>query len=459
MDAAYHFAKNLVNTKYERLPYEVISATKKQVLDLMGVLIGGFSMPGALEVRELVMSWGGSNESTVIGTSQKIPAANAAQANTTMAHALDYDDVHETAIIHPGVVIVPTCIAVAEQTGNIDGKELIADISAGVDMMCRLALATTPGTRPLVTGWHLTTLFGFIGSAGIAAKMLGLDEMGIVNAIGIAYHQCSGNGQCVIDGALTKRMGPGFAVRGGITSALLAQKGVTGAKDSLEGDMGLYNIYHRGHYDPEALTKELGTVFEGKNVAIKPYPCCRGIHPAIDSSLELVNNNKLNSEDIKKIDLFVSDGHYHLLCEPEEVKLKPRNPVDAQFSIPWGVATAISQREVGLKDFTEAAVKNRDILLLTDKMSIQIDPTLNRSDKIEPTRIEIETNTGNIYSAEVANPLGSMERPMSFDDCVEKFNDCANKLSGRKRNRAAKLISQLEEINDIGILPDLLNID
>jgi 2-methylcitrate dehydratase PrpD len=326
-------------------------------------------------------------------------------------------------------------------------------------MMCRLALATTPGSRPLNTGWHLTTLFGFLGAAGVAGRMLGLDEEGIVNALGIAYHQCCGNGQCVIDGALTKRMGPGFSVKGGITAALLAEKGVTGAKNCLEGEWGLYKLYHRGNYDAKVLTKDLGKYFEGINVAIKPYPCCRGVHPAIDAALSLVSEQGIKAEDIQKIVLFVSEGHYQLLCEPEDAKLKPRTPVDAQFSIPWGVATAIVRRQVTLDDFTETAIRSQKILEVTNKMSVKIDPNLNRSEKIEPTRVEVATKRGEVHSKEVAEPLGSLERPMSFDDCAGKFRDCAKELGGEKSSKVVERIGGLEQLADIRDLVKLLSLE
>jgi 2-methylcitrate dehydratase PrpD len=459
MDATFLFAKNITNTKYEDLSREVVEATKKQVLDLLGVALGGFSRPGPKELREIVRDWGGKEESTIFGCKQKVPAPNAAHVNATMAHALDYDDVHETAIMHPGVAIIPTCMAVAEQKGNLSGKELITASALGVDMMCRLALATTPGSRPLNTGWHLTTLFGFLGAAGAAGRMLGLSEEKMVNGLGIAYHQCSGNGQCVIDGALTKRMGPGFSVKGGITAALLAEKGVTGARNCLEGEWGLYKLYHHGNYDAKVLTKDLGKYFEGINVAIKPYPCCRGIHPAIDAVLALIKEHPIQAEDVQKIVLSVSKGHYQLLCEPEEAKLRPRTPVDAQFSIPWGVATAIVRKQVSLDDFTEMAIKNQEILKVTQKMSVKVDPRLNRSDKIEPTRVEITTKPGKSYTQEVEEPLGSLERPMSFGDCAKKFRDCAKNLDNEKIGKVIELIYNLEKVTDIRKLINLLSLE
>jgi 2-methylcitrate dehydratase PrpD len=459
MDASSLFAKNLKNTEYDDLPQRVVDETKKQILDILGVAIGGFSQRGAKELRELVLEWGGKKESSIIGTSVKVPVPNAAHANATMAHCLDYDDVHEKAVMHSGVVIIPTCLAMAECRGSFSGKDIITAVALGVDMMCRLALATTPGKSPVELGWHLTTLFGFLGVAGTAARILGLDEEGIVSAIGIGYHQSCGNGQTVKDGALSKRLGPGFAVKGGITSALLAEKGVTGAHNALEGQWGLYNLYMHGDYGPDILRKDLGRRFEGMNVAIKPYPCCRGIHPAIDSTLAIKNENNLTAEDIKEIVIYVTEAHYSLLCSPEDVKCNPRNPVDAQFSIPWGVATAIANNQVTLGDYTETAIKSDMIREITKKMRVEIDNGLRRPDKMEPTRIEIITSEGRNYSKVVEHPLGSLERPMTFEDCSRKFRDCAKRLGHEKMDKVIEVVGRLDELSDVDELFPLLSFD
>jgi 2-methylcitrate dehydratase PrpD len=448
MDAAYLFARNFVNTRYENLPPEVVEATKKEILDLLGVALGGINQPGATHVCELVKDWGGKQESSLIGSKQKVPAPNAAQANATMAHALDFDDVHEAAVMHPGIASIPVAMAVAEAQGNLSGKELITSTALGVDMMCRLALATTPGKSPIELGWHLTSLFGFMGSAAVAARVMGLNEEKIVDAIGIGYHQSAGNGQCVKDGALTKRLGPGFAVKGGITAALMAKAGVTGAKNALEGEWGLYKQYMEGDYSPEILTADLGKRFEGANVVIKPYPCCRGIHPAIDAGLALASGENIRSKDIKEIILSVTDAHLKLLCQPLDAKRSPRSPVDAQFSIPWGVASAIIGRRVGLDDFTDSAIKNNDVLELTQKMRVEVDNTLHKPGP-EPTRVKVITKDGKAFEKVVENPLGSLERPMSFEDCAKKFTDCAKVLDAKKIERIIQLVGQLERLDDI----------
>ncbi len=456
MDATYAIAKNFAETGYDNLPKELVEETKKQVLDLLGCAVGGFTKPGPVEVRELIIDWGGKPESIIMGTDRKVPAPNAAQANASMVHALDYDDVHEGAVMHPGVISIPTAIALAERSGGVKGTDLITAIALGSDIMCRFGMTSTPGKSPIEVGWHQTTLFGFMGSACVAGKMLSLTEDQIVNAMGIAYHQSSGNGQCTKDGALTKRLGPGFSVKGGITAALLAQKGVTGAHNCIDADWGLYKLYWRGDYDSSILTKDLGKRFEGMNVSIKPYPCCRGIHPAIDAALALVTENDVKADDMKSIALFVSDAHLALLSTPFEQKVKPRSPVDAQFSIPWGVSTAIARRRATLEDFSDQGVKSPDILAVAAKISVAVDPAMRRADKIEPTRVEITMNDGRTFSKVVEHPMGSPERPLSFDDCARKFRDCAKDLKTEQLDRVIEQVGQLEKATEVGTLVGLL---
>jgi 2-methylcitrate dehydratase PrpD len=287
-----------------------------------------------------------------------------------------------------------------------------------------------------------------MGSAATAARVMGLAEDKIVDAIGIGYHQCAGNGQCVKDGALTKRLGPGFAIKGGITAALLAKAGVTGSKNSFEGEWGFYRQYMNGDYSREILTADLGRRFEGVNVAIKPYPCCRGIHPAIDAGLALAIENSVRSEDIREIILTVTEAHMSLLCQPEDAKRAPRSTVDAQFSIPWGVASAIVGRHVGLNDFTESAIANRKVLDLAQKMRLETDDSLSKPGP-DPTRVKVIMKDGKVFEEIVHTPLGSLDRPMSFEDCARKFEDCARSLDAGRIDKIIQLVGRLDQLEDI----------
>ena len=458
MDATFELARNFAKTTFNDLPEAVVDASKKQILDLIGIAIGGMNERGIKELAELIIEWGGKEESTIVGLGKKVPAPNAAQMNASMAHALDYDDVHETAIIHPGVIAIPTSFAVAEKIGNVSGQAYITAVALGVDMMCRLALATMPGESVFQTGWHLTSIYGYLGAAAIAAKVLGLDEEKMVHAMGIAYHQCGGNGQGMIDGGLTKRLGPGFSVRGGIAAALMAEKGVTGAQNCLEGEMGLYRVYFGNKYDRAALIQNLGEDFEGPNVAIKPYPCCRGIHAAIDAALGLAKENHFEPDDIDAVTVFVTEDTRYLLCTPFEAKCKPRNQVDTQFSVPWGVATALAKKRATLADFSQEAITDEKVLSITSKLRIEVDNSLKIGGKAYPTRIDVTTTDQNIHSKTVINPLGGLEAPMSFDDCARKFSDCAHRIGNEKIDRIIETVSTLEKKTNVSELIDLLTV-
>lgn len=145
MDASYDLARYLVNTKYEDIPAAAVEAAKKEVLDQLGVGLGGSAKPGVRELLEINKEWGGKPESTVFCFGDRLPAPMAAQVNATMGHALDYDDTGDGPT-HPSVVIVPTAFAMAERKGNVTGEELLASIATGVDVMCRLG-GLAPGSQ------------------------------------------------------------------------------------------------------------------------------------------------------------------------------------------------------------------------------------------------------------------------------------------------------------------------
>jgi 2-methylcitrate dehydratase PrpD len=381
-----------------------------------------------------------------------------------MGHALDYDDTGDGPT-HPSVVIVPTCLAVAEHKGKLSGQEFITAVALGVDMMCRLGLAfrlgmkTAPVSGHPGAGWHLTPLYGFLAAAGVAGRILGLDEDKLVNALGIAYHQCSGNGQCVTEGALTKRMGPGFAARGGIAAALMAEKGITGARDCLEGEVGLYNLYHKGEYDPKPLTADLGKHFAGINVTMKPYPCCKGTHNYVDVALALVNNHDIKAEDVQEITIFCQD-ETNFLLSPLEKRSRPENPVDSQFSIPWAVAVVIARGRAGIGDFTEEAIQSSDILDITIKMRIEVDASLRGLRGTEPAKIGVTTKQGQTYIEQTDATALSSQQSLPFSDYERKFRDCASysvkPLSHEQVDRVIALIKRLEQVDDIGEVIELL---
>jgi 2-methylcitrate dehydratase PrpD len=460
MDASRIFAKNFLDTTYDKLPAEVVKETKNQILDFIGVAIGGSAKEGGNEVRELYTEWGGAEQATVWGYRGKLPAPHAAQINATFGHSLDYDDVHEAATMHPGVVTIPTSLALAEYLGGLSGKDFLQAVAVGGDMISRLGLATRPGQNIHKFGWHFTTMNGYMVSAAVAAKLLGLSEDEIVYAIGIGYHQVSGNGQPVRDGVLTKRLGPGFAIKGGMTSALLAQKGVTGAVNSLtDGECSYYKVYHGGSYSEEKLLGGLGEEFENVNISIKPYPACRGTHTFIDAALKLKKENNIEADAIEEITLWTGKGTRQLLCEPFEFKSAPRNPVDAQFSVPWGAAVALTKGAVGLGDYTEEAIADAATLATAAKIKLDYD---ERCDGVglEPARVGVKLKDGNSYEAFVQLAKGSPGNMLTYEQVEEKFRDLIRippkTISAANADAVVAFVKDIENQPDVTKLIDYL---
>jgi 2-methylcitrate dehydratase PrpD len=450
MDAIFDFARMFTGLRYEDIPGPAVEAAKKSVLDSLATALGGSAQAGVAELMAMVREWGGNEQSTVIAYGIRCPAPNAAQVNGTMIHALDYDDGHQAAQVHIGCVAVSTCFAVAERMGGKNGRELITALTLGADFMARLGLASRPGGSLIESGWHPTALFGYLGAAAMAGRLMGLDEEKMVNALGIAYHQCAGNSQCVNDGALTKRMGPGLAARGGITAALMAERGITGARNILEGEYGMYQQYHGGDYDAKILTADLGKRFEVVNIGAKPYPCCGFTHAFIDAVLSLRSKHDIDVAQVSSITAYGGQTSYEI-CVPPEVKCTPRNTIDAQFSVPWAIATALVKGRVSLEDFTRAAIKNEDVLRISRKVTGVLDPALNRHG-VGPGRVKILMKDGTEYSEEVEHCLGSVERPMTFDDCAVKFRECAagsiKPLPAATIDKVIDMIGQLEKLDD-----------
>ncbi len=267
-DASCFYAKMVPALRYEDIPSEAVEAVKMDILDTLATTLAGSSAERTQELIDQIKYWGGREESSILIHGGKVPSPEAALINGQMAHARDYDDIYHIARIHVGAVNVPTGLAMAEKVGGVSGKEFITAILMGIDIELRMAQAAK-----LWTQFHPTCTFGYFGACATAGRLLGLNEGQMLNAFGIAYSQASGNKQCMHDGSLTKRLQPGLAARGGILAVHLAQRGYTGTTNNLEGEAGLFALYHGGQYDPEPLTKDLGQYFDVVRLGYKPYPC------------------------------------------------------------------------------------------------------------------------------------------------------------------------------------------
>jgi 2-methylcitrate dehydratase PrpD len=433
------------------LPPDVVETTKKFILDSLGVAVAGCKAPGCVEVADLLEGWEGKPEATVICRGRKLPAPWAAMANSMTMHALDFDDTLDESALHAHVSVLPAALACAEAMGGVSGAHLITSVALGVDLVCRLGLATL---RPL--SWIRTATCGAFGAAVAAARMLGLDGQGLLKTMGIVYSQTAGNAQCLVDGGLVKRMQPAFSAKAGVLSAFLASKGITGARDFLEGQYGFYNLYEGGEYDRERLVTALGEHYHTMDLSIKPYPSCRMTHASIDAALSLRQEVPLDPAYVDEIMVEVSSMSHTMVGSPFAIRSNPQ--VDAQFSIPYTVATAILHGDVSLEHFDEACTRDARISDFSRKVQVVIDPKLPDRD-MGHAFMQIRYR-GAVCEKRVEAMKGSPANPMSMNDCVAKFRKCVayskNGIIANNAGQIVELTSGLESVDDIRVLTNLL---
>jgi 2-methylcitrate dehydratase PrpD len=445
-DEMYALVDYCLDTRYEALPAPVVEVTKTQILDTVAVALPARGSDGIRQLEAWSRETGGKAESLVLGTTLRLPMEKAARLNAAMAAALEYDDTYEPSLIHASCVTVPVAMAMADFAGRISGRELIAAVALGTDAACRLSRAGSPGVSPFIVGWDPTPMYGFLAATLVAGRLMGLTREQLVSAIGLAYHQLSGNAQASIDGTHAKRFGAGFAAYGGIMSARLARHGAIGSDHVLGGVKGLFRQYHGGRYSREALLGGLGTRFAGVDIAPKPYPSCRGGHVAIDGVLDIVMAHDLKAGDVERVTVYSPPAEIMLLGAPLEKKQHPKSVAEAQFSNPWMVAVAIQDREVGLRHFDNAALERADLRALARRVFTVEDRSLVRPDGGPGfARVEIRTKGGATHARLVRFAKGDPNNPMTAAEYTRKVYECTD-AAGMKRAQAQTVLARMRRL-------------
>ena len=425
------------------LPGEAVKYCKLLVMDSLGVTLPGMQAPGCSAVTDLVRAWAGSEGATVLLHGFKAPPPLAALANSTMMHALDFDDTFDLSALHTFVSVLPAALATAEAVGGVDGKKLITALVLGVEVINRISLGIR---RPL--SWIRSSTCGSFGAAACAGKILGLSRAQMTNALGVVYAQTAGNAQSILEGRLVKRMQPGFAAQAGVTSAFLARAGITGSHDFLEGAYGFYNLYERGEYDPAPVLEGLGQRFSIMDLSLKPYPCCRMTHSAIDAALELRGQVKGQHEQIEALEVKASSMVTEMVGRPFVLGTDPQ--VDAQFSIPYTVSAALIRGDVFLRDFELPAIQDETVKNLADKVKVKVNPSLPAKDLMHAA-LTVIMQDGRRFGSRVDTPLGNPAKPLDLKLSREKFNKClAQSRLVVPRAQVAELLAMIEHLEDVG---------
>jgi 2-methylcitrate dehydratase PrpD len=438
---------------FERLPGELLPVLKRIVLDTLGTTLAGSTLgAGCPELLAEVRAAGGTAESTLLGFDARVPAPAAALANGAMAHALNFEDVYPGGG-HLGAVTFPATLAVAERQGGVSGREFLAALAAGTEIAARLQVAVrraddgTAEAKP-----QPTQMLGYFSAAASAGRVLRLDTSAMLDALGLALMQASGNRQVVVEGTPAKAIYAAFPNHGGVLSALLSQRGLRAGCAIFEGEAGFFPTFYNGRYHPPALTERLGEEFCTLAVGFKPWPTTNRAHPFIEAALELAATHPPDTI----AEVHVRGGnHIRTFCEPLATRQRPRTSVEAEDSIFFGVAKALVNRQVMLADFQPEGLQQPETVQLAARMRYSIEPELGHAGIVE-----IATVSGQRYSCRVDKPLGDPAKPLSDAQLVAKFRDCAqhaaNGVGPRTLDEVLALLDHLERVPDVGQLTALL---
>jgi len=331
----------------------------------------------------------------------------------------------------------------------VNGRDFITAIALGCDLVCRLGLALN--VNPLEYGWYIPPILGAFGATTAAGKLLNLNVEQLLDAFSLTLCQATCSGEIIHSSrAVVRSIRDAFAAKTGVLSVLLARQGVAGFDQPFEGKAGLFSLYVRGNYDPKALTHDLGRTFEGSNVSFKPWPSCRGTHAYIEAILQILETDRPKPDAIDAIKIVVNPVN-KMLCEPLESKQAPVTAIDAKFSLPFAIATALHYGQVRLEHFTSQALTNPEVLEMARQITYQVDSEATLK---EATRGFLQMNTKNgSLSRQVDFAYGHPQNPMSREALILKFMDCtkhsAQRIPERNLEQVVELILNLEQIENI----------
>src|SRR5262244_1687651 len=421
-----------------RLPPAVRCKCEDLLVDVVGLCV---TVRNEDYVKAAIAAWDDGGTCTAIGHARPMSAAGAAFVNGTATHGEDFDDTFEGGPVHAGAVIVPAVLAACERH-RPDGRSALLGIAVGVETMCRLSLVAPTLTHK--AGFHPTAVFGAMGAVAGVGTALRLTARQLVDALGNAGSMASGIIEYLADGAWTKRFHAGWAAQAGLRAALLGRAGFLGPRTVFEGVHGFYHGFANttdGDYD--AIAGDFGARWVTETLAFKPYPCGTMTHPYIDCARRLAAKG-ITAADIKEMVCEVGEGTVHRLWEPLAAKQTPANGYGGKFSTPYCIAAGLIRGNVGLGDFSDAAVRDPAVVALAGKIRYQIDPN-NPYPKNFTGHIRATLNDGRVVEERQPHMRGGAQEPLTRADIEDKFTLNATH-GGWSAARAKDALALLREL-------------
>ncbi len=398
-----------------------LEATERYVRDWLGSAVAGRATPAGAAL----LAYGGGSE----GLDARVFLAAA------LSHVTETDDLHRSSVTHPGCVVMPTALLLTREIGGTGALALRA-ILAGYEAMLRVGESLGEGHYRV---FHNTATAGVFGSAAAACTVLDLDENAWVWAMGSAGTQASGLWQFNEDATMSKHLHPGHAAAAGVRAALLAAQGFTGPSEILEGAKGFFRSLCPDPM-PEAITAE-APGWKLPETSMKPYPCCRHTHPAIDAALELraalglSSAGEVRAGRVRSIRI----GTYRAALDKTD-RPRPATPYAAKFSIQFCVARSLAFGPPGLASFESAELGSEPLAAWLERTAVASDAAFEGAYPAHwGAEVEVTAGDGSTHRASRADAVGDPELPLS-DEALDRKALGLLEYGGVGSSRARKVL-------------------
>ncbi len=383
-----------------RLPAPVREAALHLLGDTLATGAAGVTAPGADGVLAAAGAWGRGNDARVIARSVRLPAAGAAFVNAFQIHCLEWDAVHEPAVVHALSTVTAAAMAAIDRRGGCDPDEALTALAVGVDIACGLGLAAD---TPL--SFFRPATAGCIGAALAVARIDGVAN--VSDVLGLAYSQCAGTMQAHVEGSIALPIQIAGAARAAVAAVDLVKAGLTGPHDALEGPFGYFRLFDAG--DLPRYTDALDSVWRIAEVSIKPFPSGRASHAVLSTLDGLLREGAIAPSSVERIEAFVPPLIERLVGRPFRADM---TPAYARLCLPLLSALMLGDGRIDPRRFTPETFADPAIAALAARMIVTGDGNADPN-ALSPQRLVVTRSDGTAIERIVPATLGHPEAAMS----------------------------------------------
>ncbi|UHQ98847.1 MmgE/PrpD family protein (plasmid) [Natrinema zhouii] len=406
-DPTVTLAQFVTNLEYEAIPAQVRDRSGLVVADTISAIIGGNTLPNVARLADLESN-SNPGDATILGTCQSAASSHAAMVNATGGTALELDEGHKFAAGHPAIHVLPAVLAEAEITGGANEAFVTAFI-AGYEVATRIARACVP----LDKSYHMHGLWGTVGTAASLASYRGLDIQTTADAIRMAAnHALHTRFETALEGATVRNTYAGASNLAGLLVLNQAEAGFTGLENGIQRHLSRVSQ----DFDAAPITDRLGDHWEIERGYFKRHAACRYTHAPIDAMITLDERHDFDLTDVDSIRVETYETAAQLTSS------RPRNPLQAKFSIPFAVATVLVHGHSGKQAFTAGAL-NEETFDLADRVSVvATDELTARVPQQRGAKVTVISEDGDELTEYVQQAAGGMDNPFDETDIRAKYN-------------------------------------